>query len=118
MASIKGDNIPSRHLQRDTSSYNYRTGRSSRDTSSLDSRGKTIVQLEGWLEKQGHLRKNWKKRYFVKQTITVRKNNYSGVEELQDGIEECMTFTIPTAINRCIRTHAIRTGRASTIALL
>ena len=85
----------------------YGFGRSSR---SVDSRGNSVAQLEGWLDKQGarkgpsplpahtlpapppanpkpkpgHLVKNWKRRFFVKETRTIKKNNFSGVEILQD----------------------------------
>mmetsp|Transcript_89478 Transcript_89478/g.255546 ORF Transcript_89478/g.255546 Transcript_89478/m.255546 type:complete len:90 (+) Transcript_89478:249-518(+) len=79
------ENLPARHIKRNVSSYNYRGGQSHAGTATdLDSRGNTLVNLEGWLEKQGHLRKNWKRRFFVKTTRVIKKNNFTGVEVLQD----------------------------------
>mmetsp|Transcript_23986 Transcript_23986/g.55178 ORF Transcript_23986/g.55178 Transcript_23986/m.55178 type:complete len:446 (+) Transcript_23986:239-1576(+) len=82
------ENLPARHIKRNVSNYNYRGGQSHAGTATdLDSRGNTLVNLEGWLEKQGHLRKNWKRRFFVKTTRVIKKNNFSGVEVLQDILE-------------------------------
>ena len=44
------ENLPARHIQRNVSDYNYRGGQS--HAADLDSRGNTLVNLEGWLDKQ------------------------------------------------------------------
>ena len=47
------ENLPARHIKRNVSNYNYRGGQSHAGTATdLDSRGNTLVNLEGWLEKQ------------------------------------------------------------------